>query len=92
MDTLIATGIILMVIGALLAAGCVKKIKVEEVPRNFIMVEREVDELRDQWGKTWVVLEKEKMGLEQEHHGSATGRRRGVAWRRQALRHEEVQH
>ena len=80
-DALIATGIILMVIGALwlaketagVAGGCVKrlkKIKVEEVPRNFIMVEREVDELHDQWGRTWVVLEEDDWGLEQEHHGS----------------------
>ncbi|CAJ1460363.1 unnamed protein product [Effrenium voratum] len=81
-DALMVAGVILMVIGAVWVAkqavcatvGCAKKlrrIQVEERPRDFIQVDREIAELRDQWGRRWVV-QKEK-GLEQEHHWTANG-------------------
>ena len=79
-DALMVAGVILMVIGAVWVAkqavsatvGCAKKlrrIQVGERPRDFIQVDREIAELRDQWGRRWVV-QKEK-GLEQEHHWTA---------------------
>ena len=81
-DALMVAGVILMVIGAVWVAkqavvatvGCARKlrrIQVEERPRDFIQVDREIAELHDQWGRRWVVLKEKEKGLEQEHYWTA---------------------
>ena len=81
-DALMVAGVILMVIGAVWVAkqavvatvGCARKprrIQVEERPRDFIQVDRDIAELHDQWGRKWVVLKEKEKGLEQEHYWTA---------------------
>ena len=85
-DTLMVAGIILMVIGALwvvrqavgfMAVGVtrVRKVMVVETPKNVVLVEPGVEELRDQWGRRWVALRDERRGIEREHYLSSRSER-----------------
>ena len=41
---------------------------VVKTPENVISVEPGVEELRDEWGRRWVVLRDERRGLKREHY------------------------
>ena len=63
------------------AVGCVRRlrgvqplevVKVKEKPRDLVKVDRGIQELHDQWGRTWVVRKYDGGGFEQEHHWNET--------------------
>ena len=63
------------------AVGCVRRlrgvqplevVKVKEKSRDLVKVDRGIQELHDQWGRTWVVRKYDGGGFEQEHHWNET--------------------